>query len=277
MFLRTGMGMLVLGAVLLAGCSSDHSKLSPAAGSDRVIRGSISYREHITLPAVADIDIWLNDTTPGYNIMMVTAETTIATAGRQVPIPFELRYDPSRIAAGHTYGLRATIRSGGEMLFTTNEATPVLVPDKSSKSDLMLVAAVRPPTDRAGTGFTGSAWRLEDLAGADVVPNAEATLEFPEAGKVVGKGTCNRCFRDGRDLGTNDDVRSNRRHEDGLSRREARGPGGEVLQGARGGRAVHARGRRADGIREGAGQTVALRTQNFLSGGHAADTCGGDS
>jgi len=194
MFLRTGMGMLVLGAVLLAGCSSDHSKLSPAAGSDRVIRGSISYREHITLPAAADIDIWLNDTTPGYNIMMVTAETTIATAGRQVPIPFELRYDPSRIAAGHTYGLRATIRSGGEMLFTTNEATPVLVPDKSSKSDLMLVAAVRPPTDRAGTGFTGSAWRLEDLAGADVVPNAEATLEFPEAGKVVGKGTCNRFF-----------------------------------------------------------------------------------
>jgi heat shock protein HslJ len=40
----------------------------------------------------------------------------------------------------------------------------------------------------------GTAWRLEDLAGAGVVNGAEATLEFPEAGRVAGRGSCNRFF-----------------------------------------------------------------------------------
>lgn len=40
----------------------------------------------------------------------------------------------------------------------------------------------------------GSAWRLEDLGGAGVIDNVEATLEFPEAGKIVGRGSCNRFF-----------------------------------------------------------------------------------
>jgi len=40
----------------------------------------------------------------------------------------------------------------------------------------------------------GTAWRLEDLGGAGVVDRVEATLEFPEAGKVVGSGSCNRFF-----------------------------------------------------------------------------------
>jgi heat shock protein HslJ len=38
----------------------------------------------------------------------------------------------------------------------------------------------------------GTAWRLEDLAGAGVVDRAQATLEFPAEGRVAGKGSCNR-------------------------------------------------------------------------------------
>ena len=40
----------------------------------------------------------------------------------------------------------------------------------------------------------GTAWRLADLGGAPSIPSGEATLEFPEAGKVAGKATCNRFF-----------------------------------------------------------------------------------
>ena len=42
--------------------------------------------------------------------------------------------------------------------------------------------------------LSGTSWRLEDLAGAAALPNIEATLEFPEAGKVAGRGSCNRFF-----------------------------------------------------------------------------------
>jgi heat shock protein HslJ len=43
-------------------------------------------------------------------------------------------------------------------------------------------------------GIWGTAWRLEDLAGAGALDGAEATLEFPEQGRVVGRGSCNRFF-----------------------------------------------------------------------------------
>jgi heat shock protein HslJ/uncharacterized membrane protein len=38
----------------------------------------------------------------------------------------------------------------------------------------------------------GTAWRLEDLAGAGVLDRVQATLEFAEQGRVGGQGSCNR-------------------------------------------------------------------------------------
>ncbi len=46
----------------------------------------------------------------------------------------------------------------------------------------------------SGKGLTGTVWRLADLGGGGVLDRVEATLEFPEEGKVVGKGSCNRFF-----------------------------------------------------------------------------------
>lgn len=42
--------------------------------------------------------------------------------------------------------------------------------------------------------LSGSQWLLEDLAGSGVIDNVQATLAFPETGKVSGKGSCNRFF-----------------------------------------------------------------------------------
>jgi len=38
----------------------------------------------------------------------------------------------------------------------------------------------------------GTAWRLENLAGAGVVDRVRATLEFPDQGRASGNGSCNR-------------------------------------------------------------------------------------
>jgi len=42
--------------------------------------------------------------------------------------------------------------------------------------------------------LTGTEWLLEDLGGAGVIDNVQATLAFPETGKTAGKGSCNRFF-----------------------------------------------------------------------------------
>jgi uncharacterized membrane protein len=47
---------------------------------------------------------------------------------------------------------------------------------------------------RSADGLTNSVWRLESLGGMRVLNRVEATLEFPETGKVAGKGSCNGFF-----------------------------------------------------------------------------------
>lgn len=47
--------------------------------------------------------------------------------------------------------------------------------------------------DQVGTPVLwGTAWRLEDLAGAGAIDEAQPTLEFPENGRVSGNGSCNK-------------------------------------------------------------------------------------
>jgi heat shock protein HslJ len=42
--------------------------------------------------------------------------------------------------------------------------------------------------------LSGSEWKLEELGGTGVIESVQATLSFPEAGKVTGNGSCNRFF-----------------------------------------------------------------------------------
>ena len=48
--------------------------------------------------------------------------------------------------------------------------------------------------ETAAFDLVGSEWLLEDLGGAGVIDNIQATLSFPEAGKAAGSGSCNRFF-----------------------------------------------------------------------------------
>lgn len=50
------------------------------------------------------------------------------------------------------------------------------------------------PAAIAPRELAGTSWRLVSLEGAGVLEKPEATLEFPEAGKVAGRGSCNRFF-----------------------------------------------------------------------------------
>ena len=64
---------------------------------------------------------------------------------------------------------------------------------------LALDCAPRPPaaTDRGPNSppaLPGTSWRLVSLGGEAVLEKPEATLEFPEAGKVSGRASCNRFF-----------------------------------------------------------------------------------
>jgi heat shock protein HslJ len=127
----------------------------------------------------------------------VIAETTFTAGGKQVPFPFALTYDPALIKSQNSYAVRAAIHLGESLTFTTDTGYPVITRDNPVDVELLLVrAGTTPPSkDTVGSNaLIGTAWRLENLFGRGVLDNAEATLEFPEVGKVAGKGSCNRFF-----------------------------------------------------------------------------------
>jgi putative lipoprotein len=123
--------------LLLAGCAA-------TTGSDglAVLQGSVAYRERIALPADAIIEVRLLDRAQDAAQPDIAA-TRIETAGRQVPIPFELRYDPRWIKPGRHYGVLATIRNvAGRVLFSSDAAQPL--PAAGARLDLRLVRAAAP-------------------------------------------------------------------------------------------------------------------------------------
>ncbi len=102
----------------------------PTPDKQGVLRGSVAYRERVALPRDAVVEVWMTDVSPLILAVPVIAETTVPSQGREVPIPFELRYDPRMIEPDHTYAVKALIRSAGRVLFETT--TPYYVITKGS-------------------------------------------------------------------------------------------------------------------------------------------------
>ncbi len=191
-------GIPALGLVsLLAACSSNNPPPERAGTpqEERSVTGTVAYRERMALPPDAEVRVQLSDVSRMDAPAPVIAETTFTAGGRQVPLPFELRYPLEKIESTHTYAVRATIRTEGSLLFTTDAMHPVITGGNPATVDLMLVragGAGKPGPQPAG--LLGTAWQLEDLSGAGVIDKSMTTLEFIEAGRVAGRGGCNRFF-----------------------------------------------------------------------------------
>jgi putative lipoprotein len=180
-----------MAAGLIAGCGPYHG--TPPSGA--AVTGSVTYRERSALPPDAVVRVQLSDVSRQDAAAIPVTQVTLSPAGRQVPLPFELRYDPAAIDSTHTYAVRATIESGGRLIFTTTTANMVITRGNPTHVDLVLTGVRdRTPAPPRRAGLVGTRWTLEDLGGAGVIDEASATLEFPEPGKVAGSGSCNRFF-----------------------------------------------------------------------------------
>jgi putative lipoprotein len=160
-------------------------------GQKAVVSGTVGYRERMALPPTAVVQVQLVDVSKQDVASTTIAETSIEAAGKQVPIPFELAYNPAAIDANRTYAVRATIREGTALLFTTTSSHQVITRGNPTRVDLML-QRVTGSAPGAATDLRGTAWVLEDLAGAGVVDRVQATLEFAQDGTVSGNSSCNQ-------------------------------------------------------------------------------------
>lgn len=84
-----------------------------------LITGSVTYRERIALPNNASVVVRLIDYSRATPVEI--ARTTVKTAGRQVPVPFSLTYNPEPVTSEGLYGINADIVIDGSVRYTSPE------------------------------------------------------------------------------------------------------------------------------------------------------------
>jgi putative lipoprotein len=95
-----------------------------ALSSADTLKGEVYYLPRIALPATAKVTVKLVDASKADAPSEVIASKEFSTEGKQVPIPFELDYEPSRLKATGRYQVQAQIWDGNQLRFTTTTAIP---------------------------------------------------------------------------------------------------------------------------------------------------------
>jgi putative lipoprotein len=145
------------------------------------------------LPPDAVAEITVIDATVADAKAPSLATVAVPSNGAQVPLSFSLPYDATRIDKSHLYTIRASIKSKGEVLFTSDIARGVITQGNPSRVDLVLSRF--DPGAASGSGdLAGSSWVLTDLQGTAIVADTRPTLDFSAPGRVTGSGSCNRYF-----------------------------------------------------------------------------------
>ena len=124
--------MLLCATALLGGCPKSESPPEQVE-----ITGTASYRERMMPPPGAVLEVVFEDVSradaPAEELMRTMQPLTTAP-----PYPISLWFDPSRIVANHRYNVRARITAGGDLLFVSDTANPVLGPNNILHVDIVL-------------------------------------------------------------------------------------------------------------------------------------------
>lgn len=113
---------------------------SGSGGGSRVT-GTVTSRQRIALSPDAVIEVKLVDVSRAQGVTI--AERTIGVEGRQLPIQFELSYDPNRIQQRRRYVIQARILEGGQPRFIQANIYPVLTEGYPNTVNISVVPANR--------------------------------------------------------------------------------------------------------------------------------------
>jgi putative lipoprotein len=135
---------VLLAVLALSGCStSTPMAVEPPPAGKGILSGTVTYRERSALPANALVTVRVWDALEPPESATV-GETKFIAQG-QVPLPFQLFFDPSLIQQSHTYGARAKITVEGTVLFESEKPVLVLTQGALTVQVELLVKSVAPP------------------------------------------------------------------------------------------------------------------------------------
>ena len=128
----------------------------PLLGGGSSVSGTVTYRERIALTPGARLIVQIRDTSYADAAAELIAEQVISDPG-QVPISFDVDYDPDDIDSGSTYSVSARIEeSDGRLAFINDTAYDVITRGSPRKVDMVLVLVEPPPE------MVDGEWSAED-------------------------------------------------------------------------------------------------------------------
>lgn len=181
--------LLAVATLFTSGCQTMHKNTPELPDT---ISGELLYKQRIALPPDATIEVIIEDITEAPPTVLARSE--FASEGRQVPIPYQVAIDRSKVDSSHNYSLKAVIRVHGGVMFETTGHHPVLKPGHDPKINLLLdmTGSVTKPT----ATLINTYWKLTELNGGEVVvmnniPETHIILQ-QEQNSITGMGGINR-------------------------------------------------------------------------------------
>jgi putative lipoprotein len=123
---RTHLIATALLAVVGALALSPAGALAADAASTAKVTGFVSYENNDDLSPTAVLTVKLVDISRADAAAGVVAQQVIQTNGLQVPIAYEVDYDPAKIDSSHRYAIQARIDDQGSLQYTSDRVYPVL-------------------------------------------------------------------------------------------------------------------------------------------------------
>ncbi|WP_192181374.1 YbaY family lipoprotein [Mesorhizobium amorphae] len=158
--------------------------------AEKTLKGEVMYRERIALPPNAVLSVQLADVSLADAPAAIIGERKVAPAG-QVPIKFEISFDPQVIRPNMTYALQARITVDDRLMFISDTRHQV---DPLSDAPQTIMLKMVAPDDKAAGALLGQSWLVEYIDGIGVIAEPQATFRVSEAGKAGGSGPCNVYF-----------------------------------------------------------------------------------
>lgn len=134
---KSGLVTAILAAILLVtGCAKTESTL---------VTGTVTYRERIALPTEGvAITLKVEDVSRADAPAITIGEQIIENPTRQVPIPFEIEYNPGEIDERYTYAMRVRIEVDGELWFTNTTRYSVITHSNPTDNIEVILEKVGP-------------------------------------------------------------------------------------------------------------------------------------
>ena len=187
-----------------AAASTEEEVEEPAATAS--VTGTVTYLQRIALPDDAVVTVQVQDISLADAPAVVLGEQVIETAGQQVPIAYEVTYDPTAINENLTYAVSARIEdAAGTLLFINDTVIPVITNDNPTEDVEIMTVPVSSGDEAEGEGdaaapeegtLTGVVWQWTEFSdpvqGSLPIDAPEKyTVEFGEDGVVAILADCN--------------------------------------------------------------------------------------